>query len=101
VVKGYVSQLISHVITNLEKSRENAELFLYYAKNILLLPNQVSKSKDRIYQVLPLFAKHNREKLPEINKLLLELGGSSIITDSERALVALAKIKLEVEHICN
>jgi hypothetical protein len=101
VVKGYVSELISHVITNLGKSKENGDLFLYYARTILLLPNQVSKSKDRIYQALPLFAEHNREKLPEIKELLLELGGSNIIIDSERALVALAKIKMEVEHVFN
>ena len=65
---------------------------------LLFLPNKYSKTKDKIYQILPKFAIQNEEKVSEIKSILFEIGGSNSIIDSERALVALAKIKKEVEY---
>ena len=73
------------------------ELFMYYLKTLVYLPNKHSKSKDRMYNVIPLFALKHQDKIPDIESILLDIGGANVIIDSERALVALAKIKKEVE----
>ena len=93
-VKAFTSLKIKKVIETLDNN--NKDLFLYYAKTLLLLPNLHSKSKSIIYQVLPKFALTNKEKISEIEELLIEIGSSNIILDAERALVALAKIRNEV-----
>ena len=74
----------------------NGDLFIYYMKTLLYLPNKHAKSKEELYEVLPSFALQNRDRINEIEEILLEIGGSNVIADSERALVALAKIKKEV-----
>jgi len=66
---------------------------MYYLKTILLLPNRLSKSKDNLCDVVPKFVIYHTNKLDEIESLLLDIGGSNTIKDSERALVTLAKIK--------
>lgn len=93
-VKAYISDKTNKIIDNLGNGNEN--LFMYYLKTLLLLPNKISKSKDRVYEVIPQFALTYRDKLDEIENILLDIGGSNIIIDSERALVALAKIREEV-----
>lgn len=93
-VKAYISDKTNKIIDNLGNGNEN--LFMYYLKTLLLLPNKISKSKDRVYEVIPQFALTYRDKLDEIESILLDIGGSNIIVDSERALVALAKIRQEV-----
>jgi len=95
-VKAYISDKIDKVIDKLGNG--NSELFMYYVNTLLYLPNKFSKSKDKVYKVLPQFAFQNKEKISEIESILLEIGGSNIIIDSERALVALAKIIKEVEY---
>ena len=75
----------------------NKELFMYYLKTLVYLPNRHTKSKDKMYNVIPQFAMKYKEKIPDIESILLDIGGSNIIIDSERALVALAKIKKDVE----
>jgi hypothetical protein len=69
---------------------------MYYVKTLLLLPNRVSKSKAKVYDALPKFALKYRSNLDDIQSLLMDIGGSNSIADSERALVALAKIRGEV-----
>ena len=91
ILLGKTNQIINNF------GNGNASLFMYYAKTLLLLPNKQSKGKDKLYSVLPQFALENRDKASEIEDLLLKIGASNIIIDSERALVALAKIKKEVE----
>jgi hypothetical protein len=93
-VKEYISGKINKIINDL--GAQNKNLFLYYAKTLLLLPNKISKSKDRVYEVIPKFARIYQDQLNEIESMLLDVGGSNIILDSERALVTLAKIKREV-----
>lgn len=96
-IKAYISNKINYIINEL--SNGNSELFMYYFKTLVLLPNLYSKSKDRLYEIIPQFALKNKEYIEEIQRILLELGGSNIIKDSERALVAFVKIKQEVERI--
>lgn len=92
-VKTYISDKISRIFDNLEKC--NTGLIMYYIKTLLLLPNRNSMSKDRVYAVLPQFARINPDKLEEIESILLDMGGSNVIKDSERALVTLARIRKE------
>lgn len=93
-VKAYISGKINRIINDLGAADQN--LFWYYTKTLLLLPNKVSKGKDRVYAVLPQFARQYPERLKEIEEMLLDIGGSNIRLDAERALVTLGKIRREV-----
>ncbi|HEY9063242.1 MAG TPA: TerD family protein [Pseudobacteroides sp.] len=96
-VKAYISSKIDRIIQNF--STTTKELFMYYVKTLLLLPNRNSKSKQRVYDSLPRFVSTYPDKLDEVEQILINIGGSNIIIDSERALVALAKIRKEgAEH---
>jgi len=90
-VKAYVSNKLETIVKNLEKC--NPDLFMYYLKTLLLLPNKLSKSKDSLCGVVPEFVTYHTNKLDEIENLLLDIGGSYTTNDAERALVTLAKIK--------
>ena len=92
-VKAYISDKIDRVMSRFED--QHVELFMYYLKTLILLPNKVTKSKDRLYQVLPEFVSRYQDKRQEIEELLMDIGGSNIKIDSERALVMLAKIRGE------
>lgn len=93
-VKAYVSTKIEMLLSNL--ATENCDLFMYYTKSILLLPNKLSKYKTAIYKALPDFIKNYPSYYNEVNQLLLNIGGSNIQIDSERALTTLALIRNEV-----
>lgn len=93
-VKAYISNKTDKILDNLGNGDE--ELFIYYTRTLLFLPNKVSKSKDNIYRVIPKFVLKYKDKLDEFEDILLDIGGSNIITDSERALITLAKIRKEV-----
>ncbi|OPZ94693.1 MAG: hypothetical protein BWY74_00364 [Firmicutes bacterium ADurb.Bin419] len=90
-VKTYISDKIDKAIAHCGVG--NGELFMYYLKTLLLLPNKNSGSKEKVYKVLPQFVRLNKDKLSEIENILLDIGGSNKIIDSERALVTLAKIR--------
>ena len=90
-VRSYVSDKVNTVLNNFGSG--NTDLFIYYAKTLLFLPNKVSSGKKNIYSLLPGFVSLYRDKRAEIEDLLLDIGGSNIISDSEKALVALAKIR--------
>ncbi|MGN2350043.1 hypothetical protein ACTFH7_16290 [Clostridium cagae] len=90
-VKEYISNKTTEILANLGDGDE--ELFMYYVKTLIFLPNRISKSKDSIYEVIPKFATKYKNKLNEIEDMLLDIGGSNIIVDSERALMALVKIR--------
>ncbi|SHJ14721.1 hypothetical protein SAMN02745163_01421 [Clostridium cavendishii DSM 21758] len=92
-VKEYISDKVNKVLKNL--GDKNQKLFIYYVKTMLLLPNKVSKGKDNIYNILPKFVISHRENSGEIKAMLMDIGGSNIIKDSEKALVTLAKIRKE------
>ena len=92
-VKGYITDKSDSILNSLGKGNE--ELFMYYAKTLLLLPNRIRKNKDDIYDALFNFAAEYSDKRNEVEEFLLEMGGSNIIKDSEKALVTLAKIRKE------
>lgn len=93
-VRAYISDKLDQTIAKLGDGDQ--ELFMYYAKTLLLLPNRLSAGKNHIYQLLPRFVKKYSSKRQEVEQLLLDIGGSHIILDAERALVALAQINKEV-----
>ncbi len=96
-VKAYIAQKSEYIIQELGNG--NTELFLYYVRTLLYLPNKTVKSKQFIYQRLPIFAKKYPEKNTELEKILLDIGGSNCKKDAEQALVAFAKIRNEVKTV--
>lgn len=92
-VKGYISSKTEIILNSLGEGNE--DLFMYYAKTLLLLPNKIRKNKVDVYNALYRFALKYKERQDEVEKLLLDMGGSNIINDSEKALVTLAKIRKE------
>ena len=92
-VKGYISNKSEIILKTLGEGNE--ALFIYYAKTLLLLPNKVRKNKDDIYDALYDFSIKYKERREEVEKLLMDMGGSNILKDSEKALVTLAKIRKE------
>ncbi|MCY6959008.1 hypothetical protein [Clostridium brassicae] len=93
-VKAYISDKTNEILDNLGNGNE--KIFMYYIKTLLLLPNRISKSKERVYKTIPRFVNKHKDKLEEVENMLLDIGGSNIIMDSERALIVLAKIRGEV-----
>lgn len=93
-VKAYISNKTNEILNNLGNG--DKELFMYYVKTLLFLPNKVSKSKDNVYEAIPKFILKHKDKVNEFEDMLLDIGGSNIIIDSERALTTLAQIKKEV-----
>ncbi|MCL2337902.1 MAG: hypothetical protein FWC60_10845 [Firmicutes bacterium] len=90
-VKAYIADKLTDIIKTMGQG--NKELFMYYAKTLLLLPNRISAAKDTVYEVLPLFVAAHGDQQPAVEALLLDIGGSNIILDAERALVALVRIR--------
>jgi hypothetical protein len=93
VVKSYISDKVNAVLEQPDDC--DPELFLYYTNTLLFLPNKYTIGKTRVYELLPRFAGQYREHRLQVEEMLLDLGGSNTILDSERALVALAKIRKE------
>jgi len=96
-VKGYISNKVHNILNNLDE--KNKDVFMYYIKTLLLLPNKVSKSKDFVYKCIIKFALKFDDKRQEIEDILMDIGCSNIIVDSERALVTLAAIRKEAALI--
>lgn len=96
-VKAYISQKMKNAFSELDKT--NPDLYIYYAKTLLYLPNKVSKSKEYVYKTMPLFLKYYPEKQQEIEHILLDIGSTNIKIDSERALVAFAQIQKEAINL--
>ena len=96
-VKAYLSAKMKHAFSELEDT--NPDLYLYYTKTLLYLPNKVSKSKENVYRTLPSFLKYYPEKKQELEHILLDIGSTNSKIDSERALVAFAQIQKEVSTL--
>lgn len=96
-VKTYLSRKMNRAFSEIKETNPN--LYLYYAKTLLYLPNRVSKSKEQVYRTFPLFLKYYPEKRQELEQILLDLGSTNRKTDSERALVAFAQIQKEVSAL--
>ncbi len=97
-VKAYLSQKMKQALSNLKET--NPDLYIYYVKTLLYLPNKVSKSKEQLYHTIPLFLKYYPEKQQEIEHILLDIGSTNSKIDSERALVAFAQVQKEVGKLC-
>lgn len=95
-IKSYLSKKIDQLIKNIESGHLDPDTFFYYVKTIVYLPNLCSKSKDRMFHILPFFVSKYENKRKDVESILLEIGGSNVIIDSERALTALAKIRMGV-----
>ncbi len=96
-VKAYISNKIKYAFSDLKET--NPDLYIYYVKTLLYLPNKVSKSKEYVYQEIPLFLKYYPEKQQEIEQILLDIGSTNRKIDSERALVTFAQIQKEVSSL--
>jgi len=96
-VKVYLSNKIKYAFSDLKET--NPDLYIYYAKTLLYLPNRISKSKEEVYHTIPLFLKYYPEKRQEIENILLDIGSTNRKTDSERALVAFAQVQKEVSSL--
>ncbi len=96
-VKAYLSQKMKHAFSDLKET--NPDLYIYYTKTLLYLPNKVSKSKEHIYRTIPLFLQYYPEKRQEIEHILLDIGSANSKIDSERALVTFAQIQKEVSTL--
>lgn len=92
-VKGYISDKTSTILNDF--TTDNKEIFIYYVKTILLLPNKIAASKKLVYKSIVHFVKANIDKQSEVEEILLEVGASNIIKDSEAALMTLVKVKEE------
>lgn len=93
-VKAYLSDKMKLAFSNLKDV--NPDLYLYYVKALLYLPNKVSQNKEDIYHTIPVFLKHYPDQQKEIEKILLDIGSTNSKINSERALVAFARIQKEV-----
>ena len=89
-VKGFVARKCAHVIETLGDG--DVDLFIYYVRTLLFLPNRCSPDKNYLYQRLVEFATVHPNHATVVENLLLELGSTSVRLESERALVALATI---------
>lgn len=96
-VKSYLSQKMEHAFSKIQET--NPDLYIYYAKTILYLPNKVSKSKEQICRTIPLFLRYYPEKQQELEQMLLDIGSTNSKIDSERALVTFAQIQKEVSTL--
>lgn len=92
-VKAFLSRKIKKAFSNLKDV--NPDLYIYYFKTLLYLPNKVSKSKEYLYGTVPVFLKHYPGKQKEIENILLDIGSTNSKINSERALVAYAHIQKE------
>ncbi|MCI8371586.1 MAG: hypothetical protein HFI75_04170 [Lachnospiraceae bacterium] len=93
-VKAYLSKKMEQAFADLKDV--DPDLYLYYVKTLLYLPNQVSKSKEEIYHTIPVFLYYYPQRQPEIEALLLDIGSTNSKINSERALVALAGIRMGI-----
>ncbi len=95
-VKAYISKKVEKALCDLK----DADLYIYYVKTLIYMPNKVTKSKERIYNTIPEFLNYYPQKQKEIENILLDIGSTSNKTNSERALVTFAKIQKEVCGLC-
>ncbi len=96
-VKAYLAGKIKQAFSDFKDT--NPDLYLYYAKTLLYLPNRVSKDKEHVYRTIPLFLEYYPQKRQEIEQMLLDIGSTNSKIDSERALVAFAQIQKEVSAL--
>lgn len=97
-VKSYLSEKMEKAFSNLEQVQP--DLYIYYVKTLLYLPNKASKSKQYVYSTMPVFLQYYPEKQKEIENILLDIGSTNSKCNAEKALVAFAQIQKEVCRLC-
>ena len=93
-VKSYLSEKMEKAFEHLEQVQP--DLYIYYVKTLLYLPNKAAKSKDYVYSTIPAFVKYCPQKKKEIEDILLDIGSTNVKINAEKALVAFAQIQKEV-----
>ncbi|NDO46869.1 hypothetical protein [Clostridium sp. MD294] len=93
-VKSYLSEKMEKAFEHLEKVQP--DLYIYYVKTLLYLPNKAAKSKDYVYSTIPTFVKYCPQKKKEIENILLDIGSTNVKINAEKALVTFAQIQKEV-----
>ncbi len=76
------------------------DLYIYYAKTLLYLPNKATKSKEYIYNSMTKFLHYHPQKRKEIEEILIDIGSTNVKINAERALVAFAQIQKEEYTLC-
>ena len=91
-VKRFLGAHLSDSLSALRDHRDS-DLFFYYAKVLLWQPNRFPESKAAVYEALPEFVSQYPDYRARVEAMLLSLGGSNVIQDSEQALVTLVKLQ--------
>ncbi len=94
-VKSYLSEKMEKAFEHLEQVQP--DLYIYYVKTLLYLPNKATKSKDYVYSTIPAFVKYCPQKKKEIEDILLDIGSTNVKINAEKALVTFAQIQKEVQ----
>lgn len=97
-VKQFLSKKMEKAFYNLEYIQP--DLYIYYAKTLLYLPNKATKSKEYIYNSMTEFLQYHPQKRKEIEEMLLDIGSTNVKINAERALVAFAQIQKEEYTLC-
>lgn len=97
-VKKYLSEKMEKALSHLETVQP--DLYIYYVKTILYLPNKATKSKEYIYSTILEFIKYYPEKKKEIEEILLDIGSTNVKINAERALVTFAQIQKGGYAVC-
>ncbi len=98
VVKQFLSKKMEKAFYNLEYIQP--DLYIYYAKTLLYLPNKATKSKEYIYNSMTKFLHYHPQKRKEIEEILIDIGSTNVKINAERALVAFAQIQKEEYTLC-
>lgn len=97
-VKQFLSEKIEKAFYHLEYVQP--DLYIYYAKTLLYLPNKATKNKEYIYKSMIEFLHYHPQKRKEIEEILLDIGSTNVKINAERALVAFAQIQKEEYTLC-
>lgn len=93
-VKDYITNRINDLLDSVNNN--NADIFMYYVKTLLMLPNKLRYAKQEVYDVLYDYAKNNPMQIGDVEQVLMKMSNSNTIKDREQALVTLAKIRREM-----
>lgn len=97
-VKQYLSKKMEKALSHLETVQP--DLYIYYVKTILYLPNKATKSKEYVYGTMLEFLKYYPEKRKEIEMILLDIGSTNVKINAEKALVTFAQIQKGGVVVC-
>ena len=91
-IRGALADEVADVEVLEKLIKQEPDLFLRYNKSVIYQPNKLAKAKDRLYELLIIFANSSPKYKKNIQDILLKVGAGAIIKDKERALKAFVKI---------